>query len=36
MLLPGAGFTYIGLVGWHVGWVGILLALNLTGRFWWA
>ncbi|MHA0042933.1 hypothetical protein [Deinococcus sp. PEB2-63] len=31
VLLPGAGFTYIGLVGWHVGWVGILLALNLTG-----
>ena len=33
VLLPGAGFTYIGLVGWHVGWVGILLVLNLTGAF---
>lgn len=33
VLLPGAGFTYIGLVGWHIGWVGILLALNLLGAF---
>ncbi|WP_189101285.1 hypothetical protein [Deinococcus knuensis] len=31
VLLPGAGFTYVGLVGWHVGWVGILIALNLLG-----
>ncbi|GGR94193.1 hypothetical protein [Deinococcus sedimenti] len=31
VLLPGAGFTYIGLVGWHVGWIGILIALNVLG-----
>ncbi|UBV42136.1 hypothetical protein LAJ19_10900 [Deinococcus taeanensis] len=29
LLLPGSGFSYIGLIGWHVGWIGILIVLNL-------
>lgn len=33
MLLPGAGFTYIGLVGWHIGWIAMLIVLNLLGAF---
>ncbi|GGK97398.1 hypothetical protein [Deinococcus radiotolerans] len=33
VLLPGAGFTYIGLVGWHVGWIAMLIVLNLLGAF---
>ncbi|AWT36588.1 hypothetical protein GCM10008956_18410 [Deinococcus arenae] len=31
VLLPGAGFTYIGLVGWHLGWVGILIVSWMIG-----
>ncbi|ALW89844.1 hypothetical protein [Deinococcus actinosclerus] len=31
VLLPGAGFTYIGLVGWHIGWVGILIVSWMIG-----
>ena len=30
IFLPGAGFTYIGRWGWHLGWFGILFGLNVV------
>lgn len=29
--LPGSGFSYIGRWGWHLGWFGILIVLNILG-----
>ncbi|WP_309569926.1 hypothetical protein [Deinococcus sp.] len=31
LLLPGAGFSYIGRWGWHLGWVVLMLALSAMG-----
>lgn len=30
IFLPGAGFTYIGRWGWHLGWFGIVCGLNVV------
>lgn len=29
--LPGSGFSYIGRWGWHLGWFGIMIGLNILG-----
>lgn len=31
VVLPGAGFTYFNKPGWHLGWIGILLASSVIG-----
>lgn len=31
IFLPGAGLTYLGRWGWHLGWIGILLLLGVLG-----
>ncbi|PNY81637.1 hypothetical protein [Deinococcus koreensis] len=30
IVLPGAGFTYIGRWGWHLGWFAVLCGLNVV------
>ena len=31
LLLPGAGFTYIGAWAWHLRWIAIMVVLTVLG-----
>lgn len=31
IFLPGAGLTYLGRWGWHLGWAGLMVVLNMLG-----